>query len=95
MGRAGRGGEPSVCIFLHGRNQRLAPEMRPFFKGDKAVCLRRALTNIFTLTDTDGELVIDTTYISSSTTHATQNLAQTRKGKKTAGKDFRNFRESA
>ena len=67
MGRAGRGGEPSVCIFLHGRNQRLAPEMRPFFKGDKAVCLRRALTNIFTLTDTDGELVIDTTYISSST----------------------------
>ena len=26
---------------------------------------------------------------------ATQNLAQTRKGKKTAGKDFRNFRESA
>ena len=66
MGRAGRGGEPSVCIFLHGRNQRLAPEMRPFFKGDKAVCLRRALTNIFTLTDTDGELVIDTTYISSS-----------------------------
>ena len=24
---------------------------------------------------------------------ATQNLAQTRKGKKTAGKDFRNFRE--
>ena len=84
MGRAGRGGEPSVCIFLHGRNQRLAPEMRPFFKGDKAVCLRRALTNIFTLTDTDGELVIDTTYISSSTTHATQNLAQTRKGKKTS-----------
>ena len=67
MGRAGRSGEPSVCIFLHGRNQRLPQEMRPFFKGDRAICLRRALADIFTLTDTDGELDIDLTSIRSST----------------------------
>ena len=59
MGRAGRGGEPSICIFMHGRNQRLPKEMRPFFKGDKAVCLRRTLADIFTLTDTDGDKIID------------------------------------
>ena len=41
--------------------------MRPFFKGDRAVCLRRALTDIFTLTDTDGEINIDRTCMSSST----------------------------
>ena len=59
MGRAGRGGQPSVCIFLHGKQQRLPKEMRPAFKGDRPVCLRRALVNIFRLTDIDGQLDID------------------------------------
>ena len=58
MGRAGRGGQPSVCIFLHGKNQRLPKEMRPFFKGDRAVCLRKALTDIFRLSNVDGLLYI-------------------------------------
>ena len=56
MGRAGRGGEPSICVFLHLKNQRLPKEMRPFFKADSAFCQRRALTQIFTLHDTDGDM---------------------------------------
>ena len=55
MGRAGRIGEPSVCIFLHRKGERLPKEMRPFFKGGRAVCLRKALTEIFTLSDHDGK----------------------------------------
>ena len=51
MGRAGRSGEPSVCIFLHRQGERLPKEMRPFFKGGRTVCLRKALTEIFTLSD--------------------------------------------
>ena len=54
MGGAGRGGEPSVCVFLYQRGQRLPKEMRPYFKGNSAMCLRKALIKIFTLTDTDG-----------------------------------------
>ena len=57
MGRAGRGGEPSICVFLHLKSQRLPKEMRPFFKADSAHCQRRALTEIFTLHDTDGGIV--------------------------------------
>ena len=57
MGRAGRGGEPSICVFLHLKNQRLPKEMRPFFKADSAHCQRRALTEIFTLRDTDGGIL--------------------------------------
>ena len=56
MGRAGRGGEPSICVFLHLKNQRLPKEMRPFFKTDSSACQRRALTEIFTLHDTDGSI---------------------------------------
>lgn len=57
MGRAGRGGDPSICVFLHLKNQRLPKEMRPFFKTDSALCQRRALTEIFTLHDTDGGIL--------------------------------------
>ena len=56
MGRAGRSGEPSVCIFLHRKGETLLKNMRPFFKGGLTVCLRRALTEIFTLSDYDGKL---------------------------------------
>ena len=56
MGRAGRGGDPSICVFLHLKNQRLPKEMRPFFKTDSSACQRRALTEIFTLHDTDGSI---------------------------------------
>ena len=52
MGRAGRGGQPSVCIFLHGKTKDCP--RRPFLKGDRAVCLRKALVDIFPLTDIDG-----------------------------------------
>ena len=42
-----------------GSNRGLPKEMRPFFKGDRPVCLRKALVNIFRLTDIDGQLDID------------------------------------
>ena len=58
MGRAGRSGEPSVCIFLHRQGERLPKEMRPFFKGGRAVCLRKALTVIFTLSYHDGKSLL-------------------------------------
>ena len=44
-----------MCIFLHRKGERLPKEMRPFFKGGRAVCLRKALTEIFTLSDHDGK----------------------------------------
>ena len=56
MGRAGRGGEPSICVFLHQKNQRLPKEMRPFFKAGSVSCQRKALTKIFSLSDTDGDI---------------------------------------
>ena len=56
MGRAGRGGEPSICVFLHLKNQRLPQEMRPIFKVDSLGCQRKALKKIFTLEDTDAKI---------------------------------------
>ena len=41
------------------KKQRLPKEMRPFFKGDRAICLRQALADIFRLSDIDGQLEID------------------------------------
>ena len=58
MGRAGRGGDQSVCVFLHKRGGRIPPEMRPYLKPDNPICLKKGMEQIFTLQDPDGEILI-------------------------------------
>ena len=57
MGRAGRGGDQSVCVFFRKKGERTPPEMGPYLKDDSSACLKRGMVNIFTLKDPDGEFV--------------------------------------
>ena len=55
MGRAGRGGEQSVCVFLRKQGERTPPELKPYLRQDSSTCLKRGMVEIFTLKDADGE----------------------------------------
>ena len=55
MGRAGRGGDQSVCIFLRKQGERTPPEMKPYLRQESSACLKRGMVEIFTLKDVDGE----------------------------------------
>ena len=57
MGRAGRGGDQSVCIFLRKKGEKTPPEMKPYLKSDSPACLKKGMVDIFTLKDPDGEIV--------------------------------------
>ena len=54
MGRAGRGGDQSVCVLLRRRGEWTPPEMRQYLKQDSTVCLKKGMVQIFTLKDPDG-----------------------------------------
>ena len=55
MGRAGRGGEQAVCVFLRKRGERTPREMKSYLKQDTSACLKKGMVEIFTLNDPDGE----------------------------------------
>ena len=57
MGRAGRGGDQAVCIFLRKKGERTPREMKPYLKQDTSACLKKGIVEIFTLKDPDGEIV--------------------------------------
>ena len=54
MGRAGRGGDQSVCVLLRRKGERTPPEMRQYLKPDSSICLKKGIAQIFTLKDPDG-----------------------------------------
>ena len=63
MGRAGRGGDQSVCIFLRKQGERTPPEMKPYLRQDSSACLKRGMVEIFTLKDVDGEIQLMYTFM--------------------------------
>ena len=63
MGRAGRGGDQSVCIFLRKKGERTPPEMKPYLRQDSSACLKRGMVEIFTLKDVDGEIQLMHTFM--------------------------------
>ena len=54
MGRAGRGGDQSVCVLIRRKGERTPPEMRKYLKPESNVCLKKGIEQIFTLSDPDG-----------------------------------------
>ena len=58
MGRAGRGGDQSICVFLRKKGEKTPPEMKPYLKPDSPACLKKGMVDIFTLKDPDGEIVL-------------------------------------
>ena len=55
MGRAGRAGEPAVCVYIRKIGEKTPKEMKPFLKSGSITCLKKGLEAIFTLTDCDGK----------------------------------------
>ena len=58
MGRAGRGGEPSSCVYLHKKGEKVPKEMKPYLKSGSNKCLKKGMEDIFTLTDCDGKEMV-------------------------------------
>ena len=56
MGRAGRGGDQSVCVYLRKKGERTPPEMRQFLKSDSPRCLKQGMVDIFTLSNPDSKI---------------------------------------
>ena len=54
FGRAGRGGQPSVCILLR-KKERTPAELKAFLNTSSTTCLKRGLSKIFSLSDPDGK----------------------------------------
>ena len=57
MGRAGRGGDQAVCVFLRKKGERTPREMKPYLKQDTSACLKKGMIEIFSLKNPDGESV--------------------------------------
>ena len=57
-GRAGRGGDQSVCVLLRRKGERTPPEMREFLNPNNPNCLKKGMETVFTLKSPDGEILI-------------------------------------
>ena len=55
FGRAGRDGQPSVCILLRKKKERTPAELKAFLNTSSTTCLKRGLSKIFSLSDPDGK----------------------------------------
>ena len=55
FGRAGRDGQPSVCILLRKKKERTPAELKAFLNTSSTTCLKRGLSEIFSLSDPDGK----------------------------------------
>ena len=55
FGRAGRDGQPSVCILLRKKKERTPAELKSFLNTSSTTCLKRGLSKIFSLSDPDGK----------------------------------------
>ena len=63
MGRAGRGGDQSVCVFLRKKGERTPPEMRQFLQSDSTRCLKQGMLDIFTLSNPDSKIEVHLAYM--------------------------------
>ena len=54
FGRAGRGGNSAMCIYLRRKGERTPAEIRPYLTSDSSICLKKGLVKIFTLSNPDG-----------------------------------------
>ena len=49
FGRAGRDGQPSVCILLRKKKERTPAELKAFLNTSSKTCLKRGLSDIFSV----------------------------------------------
>ena len=57
MGRAGRDGAQSVCVFLHRHKETMKKDLAAVFRSPTHQCLHSGLTAIFTISQPDGGFV--------------------------------------
>ena len=55
FGRASRDGQPSVCILLRKKKEKTPAELKAFLNTSSMTCLKRGLSEIFSLSDPDGK----------------------------------------
>ena len=50
-----RDGQPSVCILLRKKKEKTPAELKAFLNTSSTTCLKRGLSEIFSLSDPDGK----------------------------------------
>ena len=61
LGRAGRGGNAAICIYLRKKGERTPAELRPYLNSTSSICMKKGLVKIFTLSRPDGKACCDMT----------------------------------